>query len=454
MVLGVLERAPRHAEASRRLAEIDAHVRGRAETAIAALRDAIVAPRNGTLLGELLLESGDAPSAVAALLREAEREKAGLVAALTFARAASLTTDPNDALGWLDSAVARAPRLAHLRWERARKRLAAGRLPDARADIQEIEVLAAGARERHDVLKRAGDAYREAGLGAEAAILYERSLLYRPEDPEAIAGLGAAIAREGRAARGAALLAQAIATAASPWMEIELAKVLGERLGDKPAAIARLRSIADDAHEAIAARGLEGRYRAELGDVAGATLAYARMRERAGGEGAAIPWLLEAATFEEGRGELLAAQQHLAVARAIAPSDPTIETRFRSIGARLSPSAAPEPDPGAWAPEGEQEPEEEREGQAELRVEALTRALHADPANDRVVDELVVLLTRLGRGMELLALLSACLEDAPAERRSELLPKHRETLSRLEQTARAEGREAEAELFRMARESS
>jgi hypothetical protein len=71
-----------------------------------------------------------------------------------------------------------------------------------------------------------------------------------------------------------------------------------------------------------------------------------------------------------------------------------------------------------------------------------------------VIDELASLLTRLGRTMDLLALLSARLEDAPPERRDELLPKHREVLSLLEREAREAGRDGEADLFRMAREAS
>ena len=54
----------------------------------------------------------------------------------------------------------------------------------------------------------------------------------------------------------------------------------------------------------------------------------------------------------------------------------------------------------------------------------------------------------------MLALLSARLEDAPADRREALLPKHREVLATLEREARADGREAEADLFKMAREAS
>ena len=90
----------------------------------------------------------------------------------------------------------------------------------------------------------------------------------------------------------------------------------------------------------------------------------------------------------------------------------------------------------------------------EARIEALTRTLQGDPTNDAVVDELVVRLTRLGRSMELLALLSARIEDAPAERRAELLPRHREVLENLEREARAAGRDGEAELFKMAREAA
>jgi hypothetical protein len=71
-----------------------------------------------------------------------------------------------------------------------------------------------------------------------------------------------------------------------------------------------------------------------------------------------------------------------------------------------------------------------------------------------VVDELTVLLSRHGRSMYLLALHSARLEDAPPERRDALLPKHCEVLATLEREAREAGRDAEADLFKMAREAS
>jgi hypothetical protein len=98
--------------------------------------------------------------------------------------------------------------------------------------------------------------------------------------------------------------------------------------------------------------------------------------------------------------------------------------------------------------EPEPSPEED-----EAKVEALTRTLQGDPTNDAVIDDLTVRLARLGRSMELLALLSARLEDAPPDRRAELLPRHRAVLETLEAEARAAGRDGEADLFKMARDA-
>ena len=66
--------------------------------------------------------------------------------------------------------------------------------------------------------------------------------------------------------------------------------------------------------------------------------------------------------------------------------------------------------------------------------------------------QMVLYCTR--RPWSMAPLTSARLEDAPAERRAELLLRHREVLAKLEADARAEGREVEADLFKMAREAS
>jgi tetratricopeptide (TPR) repeat protein len=476
--VAALERAPRHPDIARRIAEVDAFVGGRAEAAIATLRSVDRGATFGQLLGDLLAETGDRPGAIAALLREAEREPSGPLAALLYARASALCTDPVDVLAWLDRAVARAPRLIAIRWERAERRLVQGRLSDARADIEELEALTSGLHERFLVLRRAAELYRARGLTNDAAFFFERALLYRPDDPEAVAGLGTALAAEGRPARGAALIARAIehaeslehppktfaAPSSTSWMRLELARVLALQLGDKPAAIARLREIPDEAPHAIEARGLEGQLRSELGDVAGASLAFARLRERAEREPSAVRWLLEAAAFELLRHEPVLAQAHLAVALAIAPGNADVEARYRDVSQQVArpfstetaraPAPSPAPailsdEPAPKSPEPLPSPEED-----EARVEALTRALQGDPTNDAIADELTTRLTRLGRTMELFALLSARLEDAPPERRHELLPHHRAVLERLEAEAREAGRNDEADLFRMAREAS
>jgi hypothetical protein len=87
----------------------------------------------------------------------------------------------------------------------------------------------------------------------------------------------------------------------------------------------------------------------------------------------------------------------------------------------------------------------------EARIEGLTERLRADPTRDDVVDELVDVLSRLGRGLELLALLSARLEDAPPERRATLVVHQRAVLEKLEAEAKAAGRMEEASLFAMSR---
>jgi hypothetical protein len=158
---------------------------------------------------------------------------------------------------------------------------------------------------------------------------------------------------------------------------------------------------------------------------------------------AAVALLVEAADFEANRREdLFAAQRHLACALRLSPHDPTAEDSYRDIGRRIVGRAPPSRE----SRESSDPHVDEAEDAA--RVEELTRILHAHPMDDRIIDELSDRLLRLGRSHELLALLSARLEDAPPERRSALVPKQREVLSRLEREAREAGRAIEASLFR------
>lgn len=484
LAVAALERAPRHRELCRRIAEIDRVAGGRAEAALATMVEAEreAGDRDGLLVAELLFEVGDLNAAIASLARVGETEPVGPLAARAFERAADLTPDPHDALVWLDRAVARAPSLARIRRSRLMRRLAAGRVEDALADAEHLEAQASGAKERHAVWRRAGQAWQDAGREAEAAALYERALRYDPEDPDAFAGLGRALVASNRPARGTALLAYAASLAQSkgdpaPRIVLVLAIALAEAMDDLPAAIARTRSIATDASEALRARGLEGRWRAELGDLAGASFAFTRMRELAdvlvgaridGARSPAVTLLVEAADFEANRRhDLLAAQRHLAGALRLMPHDEAAAKAYREIGLRIVglPGHAPEPAPASpdvrpgattlpldlgLPPDGlpTDAPPLFDEAEDAARVEDLTRALQANPADDRVIDELSERLLRLGRSHDLLALLSARLEDAPPDRHAALVPKQREVLARLEREARESGRGIEASLFK------
>jgi len=482
LLVEALERAPRHRELSRRLAEIDhalgARAAGRAEAALATLRDASAA--DGLLSAELLREVLDVTGAVAAFTQAGEAEPVGPLAALAYDAAARLTSDEHDALELLDRAIARAPALPGPRWTRLATRLAVGRIADARADAEHLDALASGARARHAVWMRAGLTFRAEGRLADAAELFERALRYGPRDASATAGLGAALLSAGKLARGTALLREAITLAdaerVQAWgMHVDLANALAEQLGDKPAAIARVRTIPAHAAEALVARGLEGRWRSALGDLAGASVAFARARELAetrlaeltdASRKESLAVLLEAARFErDAKGDWLAAQRHLGCAVRLAPHDPAAASEFREAGRKVAGVAelahatdAPPPPESEMTFSGDGDALREMLGAApdeaedHARVEALTRKLHADPTDDRVIDELATRLLRLGRTHELYALLSSRFEGADEGRRAALLPTLREALTRLEADAKAAGREDEAALFRETRE--
>jgi hypothetical protein len=158
LLVDALERAPRHRELSRRLAEIDdvlGHGSGRSEAALATLRDASLV---GTLLAARLLhETGDDVGAVATFSRAGEVEPIGPLASLAYEAAATLTEDPYDALTLLDAAIARSPALPGPRWARLALRLTVGRVEDARADAEHLHALSNGSRARHAVWRSSSE---------------------------------------------------------------------------------------------------------------------------------------------------------------------------------------------------------------------------------------------------------------------------------------------------------
>jgi tetratricopeptide (TPR) repeat protein len=471
-----LERAPRHPEITRRIVDIDVRAGGRAEAALAMLAEARRRPSApqvprppetsdadlfGTAQGELLAEVGDVAAAIASLERAGDAEPTAWLASRAYELAAGLARDAEDAARWLDKALSRAPRSVSARWARVAKRLELGRIEDALADVQQLEAQAKGGRARHAVWLRAGRAWQSAGLTGRAAALFERALRFAPEDPGALAGLGVALLGEGRETRGVALLTRALTIAESrnqptAPIALELARAIAERLGDLPTAIAHVSAIGADAKEAPIARGLEGRWRARLGDLAGAVLAFARLREFAaslpsGAEHAdassITALLLEAASLHRSSlDDPLAAQRHLAVALRLRPHETDLLQAYREVGAALR-RGAHSPEPPAAAPAQERAAEAEPARSDEERVDELTRRLQANARDDDAADELSGLLEKLERGHELVALLSARLEDATPEGRARLAPRARAALERMASAAKAAGRHADATLY-------
>jgi len=121
---------------------------------------------------------------------------------------------------------------------------------------------------------------------------------------------------------------------------LELGRLLAEKLGDLPQAIARLRQVPFDAQESEAARHLEASYRSRIGDRVGASQAYARMREvielsAAKGEGS-VGRLRDAARFELGeRDDPTLAERHLALALRLAPHDAELSQHYREVATLL-----------------------------------------------------------------------------------------------------------------------
>jgi tetratricopeptide (TPR) repeat protein len=470
LYLEALERSPRQPEIASRIADIDARDPGRAEAALALVVESLAtgeATASGLALGELRMRVGDVAGAVAAFERSGETETVPVVASKAFELAARAVGDVEAASRQLDLAIAHGPRGTTARWMRVRTRLAMGRLEEALADAEHLEALAEGNQAKCSVWMRAGRMWTEAQLAGHAGPLFERALLYAPEDVDAIAGLGAALVRSGGVPRGAALLVQALESASGPRtaaIALELGRVFAERLDDLPAAVAYVSSIPGDAREAPLARGLEGRWRAELGDVVGAGLAFARLRDLAVSramtdERALVDLLVEAAHLERNaRADLAAAQRHLAAALRLRPHDDALKREYREVGALLAgalPRAAsivpPEiavsiatpsiATPSIATPELS-------EAQRSVRVEELTRLLQANPRDEAVGEELAQHLEALDRGPELLALLSARMEDATPAHRAELLPRVRATLQRVAERATTAGRSDDAALFR------
>lgn len=339
--LDALERAPRHPDLTCAVAEIDLCIGGRSEAALGLLVDSMAATQAGLIGAELLSQVGDLVGAREAVAAATVNEPYAPIAALGWARLAGHEPAPLDRLTALDRACARAPALTAVRWRRLEARLERRDAEGAFADAQHLEAATQGATERHQVCSRAARLFLDAGQKAGAGKLFERALRYLPDDPIATAGLARAFMESNQPLRALTLLERAVALSEKNGLVdaaalIDLAKVLARQMKDLPAAVGRLCQVPSASPRIIEARALEGRFRASLGDLAGATLAYARMREAIElsleGEPRAKRWLEEAARFEEEyQRDVLAAERHLAVALRLAPHEPGLKRRYRRV---------------------------------------------------------------------------------------------------------------------------
>ena len=500
--LAVLERAPRHPEITQRLAWIDAVTGGRAEGALSTLVDALPAVDTGALGGQLLAAVGDLDGARVALARGARAEPYGPLAALLWLSLAQLGDERDVAslgerLDALDQAIARAPSLDLARWARLEVRLDLADLRGAKADIDHLEAAARGADARHAVFRRAADAFLARGFLVDSASLFERALRYAPDNVDAVIGLARSLRAAGRDRRALDLFARAVALAGRQGApahaaELELGRALAELTGDRPAAVARVRAIPPGLPESFEARFLEGRWRAELGDLAGASLAFGRLRDAvdlapeldADRRSSIAAMLVEAAAIEEReRSDYHATQRLLGLALRLRPRDRAVAAEFRRVATlALSPVAAlaptpraaptppatrtphappsvisPLPPPIAFEPDEPDEPDEpidldeptDTSAEDEALAQKLTDRLRGDPDDHAIAMELAAVLERLGRDLDLLSLLSARMDEGDDDARAEVAPLRRAVLLRLARAARDEGRASEAELYEM-----
>jgi len=484
--LEALERAPRHPELVRRVAELD-RLASRPEVGLGVLADLGSSADAELLEGELFALVGKVDAAASAFERAALAEPFGPLASLAWVRFADLADGPARLLA-LDRAVARSPSVSELRWRRFEARLAQGDVTGALADAADLEVSRRGSEKKYEVAHRVAESLLRSRHLDEAATWFERALRYRPDSPLVLAGLARVLDTMGEGTRALELHQRAIAVdqrlarkSGRPHacaLLLDFAKALAAHADDRPAAIAHVRSIPASRPESFEARLLEGRWCAELGDTARASVAFARLGdevERAlgalasdsdgssalGEAGLGVrdlaslvsSFLEEAANVEEfERSDRLAARRLLSLALRLAPQRRSVKAAFRRVAAEPK-TAREEARVDASAPAsplGERAVESDvtlRDEDDELLVERLSERLRANPSDSGVVLALADALDRLGRDHELLALLSARIDEEGEPLRSVLLPRRRVVLERMRDSARVDGRDEEAELY-------
>jgi len=338
--LRALESAPRHRDLVLSVAELDMLAGGREHAALGLLSDALPAVTAGPIGAELLRLTGDQEAALEALDTSIRSESYAPLRALLQVRQARFESDASRRFAALDSAVASAPALASVRWARFEARAARGDAIGALEDTAFLESSAQGTESKFQVCTRSGGLLQRSGLAKQAAKCFERALRYCPDEPEAAVGLAKAFIELQQPMRAVSLLERAAqkgdpASSTVGGGLLLLAHILAEEVKDLPGAIARLRQIPAGSDTATEARALEARWRHALGDMVGASIAWARMRdeiELGFACEASVHWLREASEFERNvRGDLACAERHLAAALRMSPHDEGLRLAYRQL---------------------------------------------------------------------------------------------------------------------------
>jgi len=346
LYMRLLDEAPRHPEIVKLVAEIDALSTVAPSVQLAMLRelgqDLPLLPVTAGLL-EL---ASDPEAACQAYEAFARSEAFAPLAAFALLAAARSAPDVRAQHALFDQAVARCQSLASVRWARFEASVASGKLSAALLDAEQLEHLSQGANQRSAVCLKVARHFHAAGRAEEAARFLERSLRYAPEDIEATCGLARAFAGVGRHQQAIKLLMRATALSEKrghPDVEacFDLALLLAEELHDLPQAISRVRQVTHESGRLPQARFLEASWRAELGDLIGASAAFDRLREALELEPQpkqeAVGWLIRAANFaQEQMLDWEAAEGYWALAVRLFPHDMELGALYRRFGkARL-----------------------------------------------------------------------------------------------------------------------
>lgn len=425
-----LERVFGDAECLSRVAEID-RAASLLEAAKLSLLDSSE-PWTHILRGDLHASLGEREDALRAFQIAAGDETDPALRALLLFEIAKLERDvPNAAIEHLSEAIELHPARRALYVERCMRWTALGRTERAMADAETAEALSRSTTEKFEWWIQLAQVFAAQKLPTKP--LFERALRHKPNEADALAGLGVALLQVGDTQRGIDLLKRALTRLRKrvnvdehPWMvtaTVALARALWRDLQDPMAALSRLRTLGETRDPFVFA--LEAEIRESLGDRVGCDVAWERVRDiLALGEsqGAA----------HDGTRALVAELQRRALRQPIAsvPDKP----KQAPVPAPVVAAAVT---PKTFASEAELEQE----------IDRLTKRVQGNPEDTDTALQLFDLLVVAKRDLEALALISGQSESNPGH--ANVRDRHASLLKRLGEEARREGRNEEADVFEL-----